>query len=467
MHLGKPPSPPEEKNRIRAETFIFKTEHKPNRKELVWFNSNQYLGRQFLSSDAIRAGYELDDDRPLPGESLIDFTERKLFDSDPDRLIYQAEARLLHALAKFPQARTAMRTAHLSLTSGPAHVQWTSRDREWLFGCLTGLPAEEPVLPAELLEGGTASQLRSYLAGREDCPKYAFCSRDSVEHKASCDRTLDGDVIETTIESGNCSGDDSNISAEEGQGNNNKVDARDGKSNSLPIDVFVDSTLDVEAENEIKAASNIDQHISGTLDEYFLDQPDMFPSFTKNEISQETRHELTVQETMATILRANAMKQFTRAKSKLATVVSEIEHRSNIDEDNQMLADNELQELSFEELQELFLKTGSDVTEYQQKIYELDRSTDRINSHLLDYSSVTGVQYKQSQAELERLDKVMEDHIASLPEDSHRPETSGSDCSYVFGSDRFGDGVIDPTFGGRDPNEYVVRSLPNGESIFE
>ena len=60
----------------------------------------------------------------------------------------------------------------------------------------------------------------------------------------------------------------------------------------------------------------------------------------------------------------------------------------------------------------------------------------------------------------------MEEHLANLPEDKHRPETRGDDGVYVYGSDEF-DGDIDPMFGGRDTDEYVVKGLPNGESKWD
>jgi hypothetical protein len=52
------------------------------------------------------------------------------------------------------------------------------------------------------------------------------------------------------------------------------------------------------------------------------------------------------------------------------------------------------------------------------------------------------------------LDKLMEDHIANLPEDAHRPETWDGDGLYVFGEDEESDGV-DAQFGGRDPDEFI------------
>ena len=131
-------------------------------------------------------------------------------------------------------------------------------------------------------------------------------------------------------------------------------------------------------------------------------------------------------------------------------------------EDADQPHDNDFEDVSSDELQELFQTVGNEAVEAQKSLYESERSKDRVNSHLLDYSVTNGVQYKLSQAELERLDKMMEDYVDSLPEDRHRPESPGSDGEYIFGSDEF-DSDIDPHFGGRDPSEYVAKGLPNGD----
>lgn len=176
---------------------------------------------------------------------------------------------------------------------------------------------------------------------------------------------------------------------------------------------------------------------------------------------------MTVQETVATLLRATAMKRFAIAKSKLTRIVTEMDRRESGDATSvNLAASNDFSDLSPDELQELFLKVGHDVVDAQRSLYESERSTDRVNSHLLDYSVTNGVQYKLSQAKLERLDRMMDEFINSLPEDTHRPDSPGNDGSYEFGSDQYDDN-IDPSFGGKSREEYVVRGLPNGESKWD
>jgi hypothetical protein len=437
---------------------------------VLYFNSNRYLGKQFLLPQAIRAGYELGDERPSPGESLVEFTDRKLFQSpDPDQQIMQAESRLLHALAKFPQARVAMRSVYSTSTFGPSNLRWTSEERKWLFLCLTGSSQIDPPLPTELLDGGTQYQLHLYLANRGDCPVGSFSRNVISTSKPVNDERVASSVeaIETVIETPvNRSVTDILMDeSEEVLFTRLEVEVLASENNELDSILNVPSQVD----DQPTSSSSDNNVINGLLDEYFL-ETDMFPSFGNNKITKETRAELTVQETISTLLRASAMKRFVSAKEKLTKIVHEMGYRNRSDDDDDMhLANKQLNDfdnVSSEELQTLFERVGNEVIEAQRSLYDSDRSTDRVNSHLLDFSVTNGVKYKLSQSELERLDDMMEEHIASLPESDHRPTTSGDDGSYVFGEDQF-DEKINSVYGGRNPEQYVVRGLSNGETAWD
>ncbi|KAL3815454.1 hypothetical protein ACHAXA_008504 [Cyclostephanos tholiformis] len=425
MHLGEAPGRVEEKDRLRAETPIFEDNIRQRwkKEDVLYFNSNRYLGQQYLLPQAIRAGYELGNERPSPGESLIEFTERKLFQSpDPDQLIIQAESRLLHALAKFPQARMAMRSVYSTSTFGPSNLRWTSEERKWLFLCLTGSPKIDPPLPAELLDGGTQCQLHSYLANREDCPCGSF-NKNII--KPVNDRIELSTVIESIVETSTDQPEyEPSIMSEESVNNSfgrTQVEILATENAEL------DSILDVASQAEVEGRIG---HQNGLLDEYFL-ETDMFPSFDNNKITKEARAELTVQETISTLLRASAMKRFSMAKENLTRIVNEMDRRGG-DDRAEELVKNDLDGLSSEELEMLFEKVGNEVIEAQRSLYDADRSTERVNSHLLDYSLTNGIKYKLSQSELERLDKMMDDHIASLPDGDDRPETPGNDTDHMF-----------------------------------
>ena len=406
MYLGST-SFDDDRQPMRAEMSIFDDAF-PSKKrakreeEVVYFNSNQYIGERYLTPQAMEAGYSLDgNDKPSAGESLIEFTDRMLLERNSDEMIMQAESRLLHSLAKFSESRAIMRTVYSASTFIPPNMEWTCDERQWLFQCLTG--ESDPPLPRELLESGSASQLRTYIANIDECPPNAFIA----------------DPI-------NASGDD---------------------------------------QSTVRPASRYGR---GHLETYFMDAKHLFPSFKESKIAVKTRAELTVQETVATLLRATAIKRFSSVKARFAKIVIEMDHRAESNDteqqhEQQQFFDADFSNTSDEELQELFESVGKEVMEAQLSLYESDRSTDRVNAHLLDYSTTNSVQYRTSQAEIERLENMMEEHMANLPEDTHRPDVPGDDESYVFGSDEVSE-QIDSRFGGRNPDDYVMRGLPNDET---
>lgn len=396
---------------------------------MVYFNSNRYFGQQFLTAEAIQAGYTNDNDAPSSDESIADFMNRRILSRDADQMIEQAERRLLHALAKFPQARAAMRTVYSASTFGPKNMRWTSQERAWLFLCLTG-STEFDTVPSELLDSGTSTQLLSHLSQRLDCPEGAFNTKTQP----------DSDFF----------GSDLN-------------DATDGSSvgSTPPLDGTMvenelDSILEPSQTEPTAQGRTSKESEAGILDEFFVDDHDLFPSFSNSKIAKETRAELTVQETVAALLRATAMKRFSTAKIALSEIVEEMDRRGNTEGDTDMPDDSDIGMMPSEELEEMFIKVGSEVVSAQKSLYEAERSCDRVNSHLLDYSVSSGVQYKLSQASVERLNQMMEEHIASLPDDTHRPDKPGNDETYVFGSDEF-DENIDSQFGGSRPDVFDPR----------
>ena len=427
MHLGSDSSPFLKANQSSST--------KRKKQDVVYFNSNRYFGQQFITPEAIQAGYTFDGDAPSSDETIADFMDRKILTRDENLMIEQAESRLLHALAKFPQARAAMMTVYSTSTFGPKNMRWTSDERAWLFLCLTGSPELDPV-PSELLDGGTSSQLLSNLSQRPDCPVNAFSRKTKTPPTSNDSSDFFGseDIAGTMDEA--------------------------SPSEAKTLENELDSILG-QAETEQAESATIEESQLGILDVFFLDDNDLFPSFSSSKIAQETRAELTVQETVAALLRATAMKRFSTAKSTLTEIVNEMDRRENEDdgERDRDAPDDNLGAISSDDLQEMFMKVGSEVVSAQKSLYEAERSCDRVNSHLLDYSVSSGVQYKLSQASIERLNKMMDEHIASLPDDTHRPDTPGNDESYVFGSDEF-DENIDSQYGGTrvdvfDPRQHI------------
>jgi hypothetical protein len=377
MYLGSPGFDDSEQQ-LRAETSVFDTPNKrtKEKKDPVYFNSNQYIGERYLTQQAMETGYLLSSsDKPAAGESLVDFTDRMLLERDADEMIAQAEGRLLHALAKFRQARDIMRSVYSASTFTPPNMIWTSEERQWLFECLTG--TSDPPLSQELLESGSADQLRFEIAKLDDCPPNAF-------------------ILAETLTVGD---DDS-------------------------------SDTDKPTNHQYNSKGR------GSLETYFMDAMHMFPLLHKSKIAKETRAELTVQETVATLLRATAIKRFLSVKKRFTKIVLEMDRRADLDGENQQnFFDEDFVNTSTEELDGLFKSVATEVMDAQMSLYESDRSTDRVNAHLLDYSTSNSVHYRTSQAEIERLHNMMEEHVQSLPDDYEPPDQPGVDKPHIFSAD--------------------------------
>jgi hypothetical protein len=167
-----------------------------------------------------------------------------------------------------------------------------------------------------------------------------------------------------------------------------------------------------------------------------MDAMHMFPLLHKSKIAKETRAELTVQETVATLLRATAIKRFLSVKKRFTKIVLEIDRRADLEGENQQnFFDEDFVNTSTEELDGLFKSVATEVMDAQMSLYESDRSTDRVNAHLLDYSTSNSVHYRTSQAEIERLHNMMEEHVQSLPDDYEPPDQPGVDKPHIFSAD--------------------------------
>ena len=392
--------------------------------KLVYFNSNTFHGNKFLTKEAREAGY---------GESDISYDASEiglgipaLLEQDADKLLLDAEDRLLRALVHYPSARAAVKgavMATLKSGTGPALIEWSIQDREWLFECLADSPGRSP-LPLELQEGGTASQLRGYLAELSDAPEGAF---DSV------------------------------ISGDNRPSQNNAMQDEESPMEESGID---GEALDPSPFDD---ASSTPSNSKGRLETYFAhnDEADSLSQYQQSELSRETRAELLVQETLATMLRATALKRMVLLKRRWMVAAAALELRLNENADGRnnenstsILAiddaepkgDAENSDTDIEELSSLCSSLGEQLSEAMQTVKELDESSKRIGSRLMDYCSADGSSYRMSIAKHERFTKMLDDHLENLPEDP-KPTTSGGDGKYIFGFDEFDDS-IDPQFGG-------------------
>jgi DNA primase catalytic core len=137
----------------------------------VFFNSNDYHGQKFLTTEASDAGYT---DSPHQGRDIdvalirdkIGFAP--LVRQDVNLLARSTEDGLLTMLIRRRVARTAMRnllSARSTVGVINDDLHWSCRDKQWLFNVLCSDIQEASDSPSELL---------TYLTRLPECPPSAF-----------------------------------------------------------------------------------------------------------------------------------------------------------------------------------------------------------------------------------------------------------------------------------------------------
>jgi hypothetical protein len=110
--------------------------------------------------------------------------------------------------------------------------------------------------------------------------------------------------------------------------------------------------------------------------------------------------------------------------------------------------ETEISSMKTKDLEELCVNLLQRLSDASKAVRDLTTSAQRVGSRLLEISnSEGGSSSRMSPAKQEELVKMLDDHMANLPEDNHRPDSRGDDGNYIFGSDA-SDDFIDPKFGG-------------------
>ena len=125
----------------------------------VYFNSNEYHGRQFITQDAVEAGYA-----PNPVQtrdpSIFQRGVSSLLKPDADAITTHSENALLRQLILNPAARSFMKNwiqARTVIKSSSSDINWSCSEKEWLMNCLVEDPevasvqANEPSLVLQAL----------------------------------------------------------------------------------------------------------------------------------------------------------------------------------------------------------------------------------------------------------------------------------------------------------------------------
>lgn len=147
--------------------------------QLVYFNSVEYNGRQFLTEDAFRAGYNHRANNMKPTSSILETGIAPLLEQDVAHIVLETENQLLRALIGNKAARMTAKNvldARNLLNFGDisdAEVKWSSHAKQWLFECLLGMNSSitQDRLPSD------AEELRRALISLPDVPPRCFASQ--------------------------------------------------------------------------------------------------------------------------------------------------------------------------------------------------------------------------------------------------------------------------------------------------
>jgi hypothetical protein len=171
----------------------------------VFFNSNEYHGHQFITKEALDAGYSNIAVEKDP--SILEKGVGSLVQYDADVLSSSAEDTLLRTMVLFQTARRSIKNSmDVSRASDSGgDIQWGNPEKAWLFSCLADKIDE---IPSEYTGPEHLLDLRLYLASRDDAPKGAFGEYKQEQKQSLADpsdrleryQEIPGDKADETID---------------------------------------------------------------------------------------------------------------------------------------------------------------------------------------------------------------------------------------------------------------------------
>jgi hypothetical protein len=441
-------------------------------REPIYFNSNAFHGLHFLTEDALEAGYR-NGKVPRRDASFLEHGIGSLITQDVEAIVTAAEDKLLRCLVEHASARDAMKAALQTsdATGARGRIEWTSPERQWLFSCLVEKGTE---IPGKLLSTGNMEHLRDYFAGRKDAPHGAFglnrqCSADDILSPVKEEHIIDPVTQDR--------GKDDPLAVEGHPWNGASSSTPESHAN-VPSDVsdiekwaatYDPEIFDPEETSGIgpvdSKAPPVDSvtlpFVSGTLDKYFAREEDIFADTYDQTVSRQLRAELEVQESLATLLKASALKQISSIKQAYTEATQALSSR-NVVQTNITLGGptnegenggNQLDLMTTEDLTAYCESLGRRLRDLIETAHHLHQSAKRIGSRLLDYSNAEGLEGRLSIALQEQLASAIDDFVENLPQLllNQSISTTATDRRYHYN--------IDPAFGWRDSDEDQEEAL--------
>lgn len=267
--------------------------------KVVYFNSNEYHGSQFVTDEAISAGY-LNEFVPRD-PMLLTRGINAMIEVRAEKVLESTEDELLRFLVNFPTTRKSLQNLmDISKMSGSQrHITWTSQDKAWLFDRLL---SDDPAL--KMMGRGNLTSLYAYLAYQDG----SFLDAPPLVDSKSDRRTM------------------SNESVLEHDDDNNLSRSHDIKSSATNIVIAEQSTMrvPVNAESTLRIIDAdgdepTPQNRGGKLH-------DLFREFSAEEIDLASMTDdkaiLRVQETFYTMVWSSSILGMSQKLQEMAVVAT-------------------------------------------------------------------------------------------------------------------------------------------------
>jgi hypothetical protein len=281
-------------------------------KKAVYFNSNEYHGNQFLTQEAIMAGYK---DEAIKRDSRVfENGITSLLQLNENDASVSAEDSLLRMLLLFSSARKSLKTGiGISYASGSDEtIEWSSSSREWLFSCLV---EQEADIPPGIVGPADVEMLREYLATRPDAFPGAFGSVSEESEDAT-----DGIIVAaTTSDMEGTSGEKITVGRDNRglEVSTSKVESSSMTDSTEPTLLSESSATDTEKN---LAESTAKPSTQGEFDLLFDNPLDLLGNMSLSGDAEE-KFQLSAQQVYSTLLWTSARKRLSRIQHHLMTAV--------------------------------------------------------------------------------------------------------------------------------------------------
>lgn len=439
------------------------------RQSMVFFNSNDFHGDQFLTKEAEYAGYTKG--KVVKDGALLEKGIGVLISDDQECKGALAEQRLLRNLVLYPSARSAMRDAVSTsdATGASPEIDWSTTERAWLFHILVLKGSEIPFSVVN-----NPQMLWKFLSNRHDAPLGAFGTNPFGASPPSCFPArqvftesgppfsvgTEGDIRHAALESSELSASEiqstSRLTTRLGDG-----DDIDNWSASCDPNMFydtektkgeatvdftdisdlevVDTVLDAKLTARYPAGNEETEEAKyrecdGPLDIFFLESEEGFVAHFDDE-QRSFRAELEVQEALAYLLRASAARKLSNVNSNWLIASRLLDARVGVEADDSDVASG-IEELDSMNIGNLQLYCQSLLTRLMQlydAVRQLDESAKRVGIRLMECSQGESTEGRISTVKQEQLSDEMDEFLNMIPDDYEPVELdSFMDPMYVL-----------------------------------